>query len=113
MTPEQRTALLSACEEGNEVRIITIALQIAAKAARDGKQAVAVALRDLVDAHHRIGEAEKLYRAKRETIAAMILANNSDDWTVQEAVQCADRLILANATMPIPEDTRPAATVPR
>lgn len=53
MNANQKTELLAACEQGNEVRIVTIALQIAASAARSGDLNTARDVRSMVDDHHK------------------------------------------------------------
>ena len=116
MTPEQKTALIDACERQDEVKAVTIALQIAAKAARDKKNDAAVAIRDLIDAHKSRGQVEKEYRQLRLTVATQIAsgmlanANSRAPTTVagcevlaQFAVSTADALIHVNAECVVPD----------
>ena len=126
MTPEQRTNLIAACELGDEVKIITLALQIAAKSARDGKVKEAVAIRHLIDAHQGREQAEKEYKRQRQEIATQVLAglvanpggpyqssprcgwglvNCTREDIAYEAVRIADSLIDANQGVPIPNRT--------
>jgi hypothetical protein len=49
VTPEQKSELLAACQDGNDVRIITVALQVAAGAARRREIEDARKIRGLVD----------------------------------------------------------------
>lgn len=116
MTPEQKTALIDACERSDGVQAVTIALQIAAKAARDKKNDAAVAIRDLIDAHKSRGQVEKEYRQLRLTVATQIaggmMANancrapttNAGHENLSEyAVEMADALIHVNAECVVPD----------
>ncbi len=48
MTPNQRQLLGEACESGDDVRIVTVVLQIAATLAREKRVAEAVKIRESV-----------------------------------------------------------------
>jgi hypothetical protein len=115
MTPEQKTALIDACERQDEVRAVTIALQIAAKAARDKKNDAAVAIRDLIDAHKSRDQVAKEYRQLRLTVATQIasgmMANGNcrapttsagHENLSEYAVGMADALIHVNAECVVP-----------
>lgn len=74
MTPEQRKHLLEACEAGDDVRIVTLALHIAATAAREGRTDTAVACRRAVDRHQQEEADARAHQEKRLTIATQLLA---------------------------------------
>jgi hypothetical protein len=101
MTPEQKTALIDACERQDEVRAVT--------------QDAAMAIRDLIDAHQSRGQVEKEYRQLRLMVATQIAngmlsnANSRAPTTVagcevlaQFAVSTADALIHVNAGCVVP-----------
>jgi hypothetical protein len=102
MTPEQKRELLAACEEDNDIRIVTIALQVAATAARARQTGVAHHIRFLVDNLHRKEDAEREYRRTRLTVATALFANN-EHATAVGSCKAADDLIKACATLPVPE----------
>lgn len=127
MHATQMQALINACKDHDEVRIITCALHIAATAARELKQDVAIAIRHLIDAHQGREQAEKEYRRQRMTMATQILAglaanpggpfqaNDRSGWSLTNcdenqvagvAVGLADSLLMVNAAAPIPHDAK-------
>lgn len=127
MKHEQKNALIEACRTDDEVRIITCALHIAANAARERRQDVAIAIRHLVDAHQGREQAENEYKRQRLTMATQILAglasnpggpyqeNPRSGWglcncdhaqVAGEAIALADSLMVANAVAPIPHDAK-------
>jgi hypothetical protein len=131
MNTMQMQELIDACKDHNEVKIITCALSIAATAARERKQDVAVAIRHLVDAHQGRDQAEKVYREQRRIIATEIMAglvansggpyqsNQRSGWGIvnceyhqiaKEAISLADALIVANANEPLPYDDKESNT---
>ncbi len=125
MHATQMQALVNACKDHDDVRIVTCALHIAATAARERKQDAAIAIRHLVDAHQRGDQVEKSYREQRLSIATKIMAglvaNPGDRSLVAgEAIRLADSLLFVNATAPVPpnakttgpgDDLPPRATV--
>jgi len=127
MHATQMQALVNACKDEDEVRIITCALHIAATAARDRKQDVAIAIRHLVDAHQGREQAEKEYKRQRFVLASQILsglvanpggpyqANDRSGWglcncdesqVVGTAVGLAECLLAANESAPIPHNPK-------
>ena len=102
MTPEQQTALLEACRESNDVRIVTIALQVAANCARNKRQEDAIAIRNSVDAMQVVAHREKEYRKIRLEVAARLYADPVINCDANDAVRFADSLIKANNETPIP-----------
>lgn len=109
MTAQQRAAMAAAAEAGDYVRVVTIALQIAAKAARDGDKEQAIAIRYMVDGHKRGEALEAEYRRKRLEVATALFPMAE----VQEvgparcaefALIVADHLIVENARKPIPKE---------
>lgn len=106
MTPTQKTELLKALEEGNDVRIVTIALQVAAQAARERRQDEAIAIRTLIDDHQSRDYAEKEYKKLRLQLVAplfMLIPGETLEWSAAQAVARADALIKACATIPVPK----------
>lgn len=107
MTPEQKNALIEACESGNDVRIVTIALQIAASAARDGRQDDSLIIRNLVDNMFRKDGADRAYRQMRLDVAKRVipeyLAMLGYERAAKEAVSAADALLHAVATIEVPK----------
>ena len=106
MTPTQKTELLRAVEEGNDVRIVTLALHAAAQAARERRQDEAIAMRTLIDDYQSRGHAEKEYKKLRLQLVAplfMSYPGETLEWSAVQAVAKADALIKACAITPIPE----------
>lgn len=101
MTPEQRAALIAACDAGDEVRCTTIALQICATAAREGRREIAQHIRLFVDNMLNREVAEKAYKRKRLEIAGRIIGSHPTA-SVHAAVGLADLTIKACAETPIP-----------
>ena len=127
MHATQMSALVNACKDHDEVRIVTCALHIAAAAARERKQGTAVAIRHLVDAHQGREQAEKEYRRQRLALAAQILAglvanpggpiqgNDRSGWglcncdeaqVAGTAIGLAESLLSANESAPMPHDAK-------
>lgn len=112
MTPEQRRALVQACEDGDEVRIVTLALQIAASLARAGDQPKAMAIRRAVDDHQAREEREQAHQRMRDEFAkvalAGILANPgtlldcSEAWACKRSYVVADLMIKERGLRTIP-----------
>lgn len=101
MTPQQRAALIEACEAGDEVRCTTIALQICATAAREGRSTAARNIRTFLDGMRNREAAEQAYRLKRIDIVTKLAMLNPSA-SVPELVEHADRIISACAEAPLP-----------
>lgn len=101
MTPEQRAALIAACDAGDEVRCTTIALQICATAAREGRTTAAMNIRTFIDGMHNREEAEQAYKRKRLEVA-MHLFSYYPRTDIYEVVGIADALIRACMETPVP-----------
>lgn len=97
MTPEQYRLLREAAESGDEVRAVTIALQIAAHNARNGRKEAGIAIRREVDKVHARAEYEKERKRVRLQLAALIIPHR----TAAEAIREAESLIDLNDTMPV------------
>ena len=105
MTPDQRSALLAACEDGNAIRIVTVALSIAATHAREGDAKTAMGIRRLVDDHQSREEREReRHRLRVEFAKAAlpgILSNPgaimdcSEEWACKRSFVVADLMIKA------------------
>lgn len=100
MTPEQKGALLSACTEGDDVRIVTVALSIAATHARAGDTASAMSIRRLVDDHQGREERERERQRMRDEFAkvalAGIMANPGTIIDCSEAWACKRSYVIAD-----------------
>lgn len=99
MTPHQRAALLAAAESGDDVRAVTLALQIAAGMARANRRDEAMAITRLVDHIRRPDVAEREHRRMRLDIAARM---SPPAQSAELAVEWADKLIAANDEAPVP-----------
>ena len=109
MTPQQRIDLIRACDNGDDVHIVTLAMAIAATAARGGSMENALAIRAMADAHLRMEQTEIEYRRLRLEIAAQMLApvwfvdrGMTAEAEVAAALTGAEMLIAQNATRPVP-----------
>ena len=100
MTPEQRTALIAACDEGNDVRIVTMALHIAAHLARERRNGEAATIRDLVDEHDRSDGYDREFRRMRLDVAKRLIGHTCG---IREAIDMADTLIVSCAQVAVPE----------
>ena len=99
MTNEQRNQLIAACETGDDVRIITIALHVAASCARAKQLDAAIAIKSRIDAVQGQLASEKEYRRERlEVIKAFALY----DQGLEERVEYADKIMRANQVAVIP-----------
>lgn len=101
MTPEQKTQLVAACESGDDVRIVTVALQVCAWLARNGRQLEAIALRNSTDDVARTEHAIREHKKKRLEIASLLFAS-SPNYSAGEAVRGADLLVRTNEGIPTP-----------
>jgi len=106
MLPQQRTELIAALDADDDIRAVTIALHICAHLARTNKRMEARIIRDAIDVHQSRVSAEKEYRRKRIEIAAVIMAGQKYIESLQ-AIECADSLMAANASAPIPDGAIP------
>jgi hypothetical protein len=108
MTPSQKADLKAACEAGDDVRIVTVALSIAAHAARERRPNEAVVIRSRVDEHLQAEEREREHKRMRLTVAAHImpglLAGAHDKEKLigvcRRSIRVADMLMYANTTTP-------------
>ena len=101
MTPEQKTQLIAACENGDSVRIVTIALEVCAWLTRNGWQTTAVGLRRSIDDISRTEHAIREHKKKRLEIAALLFASDPS-YSAGEAVRGADLLMRTNEGTPTP-----------
>lgn len=105
MTPDQRRALVHACEAGDDVQTVTLALHIAASLARSGDQPKAMAIRRAVDDHQAREEREReRHRLRVEFAKAAlpgILSNPgtimdcSEEWACKRSFVVADLMLKA------------------
>lgn len=102
MNVNQRQELIAACESGNRTRVVTIALQICAASAREGRKDEAIVIRNLIDAEHRREHVDLEYRRMRMDVAKRIYASipQCDSAT---AVHLADGLLKAVAEIEVPK----------
>jgi hypothetical protein len=107
MTPQQKTELTTACERGDDVRIVTLALAVAATAARENRRDMAIQIREIVDIHlDRPTQVREYYRHRLEIAQRAMggLLSRSADWEPQEvanlSIRYADALMVANAELP-------------
>lgn len=100
MTPEQRTAFIEACDAGDEVRAVTLALQIAAHNARAGRTEQAMAIRSEVDRKQAAEAWARERRRLRLEVAAMIKCRNLDKYD-SDIIELAEDLIDANDKIPV------------
>lgn len=105
MTPEQKRELIAACDAGDDVRAVTLSLQIAAWNSRAGKQADAIACRKLVDDLLHADSARAEYMRNRLTIATavspMLIRMGPREEAAAEAIRYADALISALSAIDI------------
>jgi hypothetical protein len=97
VTPDQRRILVEACESGDDVRIVTIALQIAATLARDKRVVEALAIRKAVDDHNRQDSEWIEWKRVRLQVASQLIRQ---DMTVLAAITQAAALMRANEREP-------------
>lgn len=100
MTPDQKRLLIEAADKGDDIRIVTIALQIGAHAARERRQDDAIAIRRLVDIHQSQESAEIIHRQKRLEIVTRIYGLKN--MGVEDAITIADSMIDQCAKRPVP-----------
>jgi hypothetical protein len=72
MTPEQKQAIIN---ETNPVRVVTIALQIAASEARNGNRQDAIEIKKIIDREQAVTAREREWRAERLRIAVQLAAS--------------------------------------
>ena len=101
MTPEQKTQLIAACESGDDVRIVTVALQVCAWLARNGRQLEAIALRSSTDDVARTEHAIREHKKKRLEIASLLFAFD-ENTSADGAIRGADLLMCTNEEMLTP-----------
>jgi hypothetical protein len=107
MTPEQKRELIAACEAGDDVRAVTLGLQIAAWNARAGLQETAITCRRLVDELRNADANRAEYMQRRLAIATAVIPVLIGEGTRQdaadEAIRCADALLDALTSISIGE----------
>ena len=115
MTSEQYKALMEACKNSDDVRIVTLALQIAATASREKRRNMAIGIREIVDHHLDAPTQIREYYRHRLEIATKAMAgliSRSVAWDPAEvaalSVRYADALMESNAKVPLPTDQRGA-----
>ena len=107
MTPEQKTALVEACEKGDAVRIVTIALQVAAWLARNKRQDDAIEIRLGVDDLQQAAERKQRRAILRDQFAAASLSGwRSSQCAMFSASKMAD-LAYADAEAMLVSRARP------
>lgn len=99
MTPEQKKELIAALDADNDVRAITIALQVCASLARNKRPDDAVKIRSMVDSFQERKSLEAEWRKKRLAIAVSIYTGNST--SMKDAIKMADLFINQNETEPL------------
>ena len=99
MTPEQKKELIAALDADNDVRAITIALQVCAWMARNKRPDDAVKIRSMVDAVQERKSFEAEWRKKRLTIAVSIYIGRTI--SLEDAIKLADSFINQNETEPL------------
>ena len=97
MTPEQKQELIAACEQGDDVRAVTLGLQIAAWNARAGMQETAITCRRLVDELRNADSRRAEYMQKRLEIAIAVspslIGLGPREDAAAEAIRYADVLL--------------------
>lgn len=73
MTPEQKSQLLAAVEAGDDIKAVTLSLQIAAWNARVGNRDEAIKIRSLVDDLMKADNAKAKYTQERLNVAKSVL----------------------------------------
>jgi hypothetical protein len=105
MTPEQKRDLIAACDAGDDVRAVTLGLQIAAWNARAGMQDTAIACRRLVDDLQHADARRSEYMRRRLEIATAVspalIGRGPRDAAAAEAIRYADALIVALSAIEI------------
>jgi hypothetical protein len=96
MTPQHRTVLIAAIEAGDDVKAITLILQVIAQKAKAGEQDEATQIRKLLDEHRGNAGAVTAYRrllldivphfVKEHTVVGVATAIKVAEWVV---VGCA------------------------
>ena len=99
MTPSHRSALLAAVDAGDDVKAVTIVLQVIAQKAKAGEQDEASQLRKLLDEHRGGAGAATAYRrllldmaphfVKEHTVVGVACAVQVAKWTIEECAVCA------------------------
>lgn len=107
MTPEQKRELIAACEAGDDVRAVTLGLQIAAWNARAGLQETAITCRRLVDdlRHADANRAEYMQRrlAIATAVSPALIAECPRKEAAADAIRYADALLDALSSIGIGE----------
>jgi hypothetical protein len=107
MTPEQKRELIAACEAGDDVRAVTLGLQIAAWNARAGFQETAITCRRLVDdlRHADTNRAEYMQRrlAIATAVSPVLIGHGLREDAAAEAIRYADALLEALSSIGIGE----------
>ena len=107
MTPEQKRELIAACDAGDDVRAVTLCLQIAAWNARAGLQETAIACRRLVDelthADARRAEYMRHRLAIATAVSPVLLAESPRKEAAADAIRYADALLDALSSIGIGE----------
>lgn len=105
MTPQQKAELIAACEAGDDVRAVTVALQITAWNARAGNKAEASACLRLVDALRHADNARAEYLRQRLAIATAVspslIGTGRREDAAAEAIRYADALLSALSAIEI------------
>jgi hypothetical protein len=99
MTPSHRTALLAAIDTGDDVKAVTLVLQVIAQKAKAGEQDEAAQIRKLLDEHRGSAGAVTAYRrlllemaphfVKEHTPVGVACAVQVAKWTIEECAFCA------------------------
>jgi len=101
-TTEQRKAMIAAFDAGDDVRAITIALQVCASMAREGNTSGAISIRNEVDMAHADAHRKAEHRKLRLEIAARLFAYDANA-TPGGSINAADLLIATNDATPVPK----------
>lgn len=106
MTPEQKKQLIEACDADDDVRIVTVALGVAATAARERRTEVAIQIRYLIDHNQDKDSQDREYYRRRLEIAQFLIprfAGNygTDAVAAYESVRLADVLMAMNGRIPL------------
>ncbi len=105
MTPQQKEQLIMACDSGDDVMAVTLALRIAAWNARAGFRAAAAQCRALVDELQNADADRVEYMRMRLKIATAVssefISKHSTNDAAAEAIRYADALMTALSSIEI------------
>jgi hypothetical protein len=102
MTPSHRTALLAAIDSGDDVKAVTLVLQVIAQKAKAGEQDEAAQIRKLLDEHRGNAGAVTAYRRLLLDIAPHFVKEHTVVG-VATAVKVAEWVVVCCAFAPPPE----------